>query len=203
LRGPRRGVGTRTAGRSSRFANYIDDRWRNALSQFKGNGIKGITFNTWNGYTEGWVAVPTREYGKTVYNWVRDLYEADPRHCSHMHYVDGRATHRVYGAICEKWVKLGGDRGLLGRPLTPESPSAKGRTTRFEKGSIYWGASGAWEVHGKIAEAYLAAAADASCLGLPISDEEPHGHDGRKSRFQGGVITFRMGDQQARIHCGQ
>ena len=42
-----------------------DDRWRNALSKLKGRGIKGITFNSWNGYTEGMVAVSTYEHGST------------------------------------------------------------------------------------------------------------------------------------------
>ena len=105
--------------------DYTDDRWRNALSQFKGNGIFGITFNTWNGYTEGYAAAPTREHGTTIYDWVRDLYDPEPRVCSHMEYVGGRATHRVIGAICEKWVSLGGDRGLLGAPLTDEMPSKR------------------------------------------------------------------------------
>ena len=49
---------------------YTDDRWRNGLSQLKGPGIKGITFNTWNGYTEGYAAVPSKEHGTTIFDWL-------------------------------------------------------------------------------------------------------------------------------------
>jgi hypothetical protein len=43
--------------------DYVDDRWRNWLSELKGTKIKGIVFDTWNGYTEGYAAVPSREHG--------------------------------------------------------------------------------------------------------------------------------------------
>jgi hypothetical protein len=182
--------------------DYTDDRWRNALSQFKGNGIAGITFDTWNGYTEGYAAAPTREHGTTIYDWVRDLYDPDPRVCSHTEYVNGRATHQVIGAICEKWVSLGGDRGQLGVPLTDERPSEKGRISTFASGMILWsGATGAHEVHGLIRDAYMREGLDAGCLGLPISDEEPNASNGRISRFHGGVITWKQGDVAAIIRC--
>ncbi len=84
--------------------DYIDDRWRNWLSELKSSKIKGIVFDTWNGYTEGYAATPTHEYGETVYRWLTDLFQPDPRDCSHMHYVNGAPTWRVYGAICEKWI---------------------------------------------------------------------------------------------------
>src|SRR5262245_25849711 len=184
--------------------NYdgTDDRWRNALSQLKGNGIKGITFNTWNGFTEGYAAVPTIPHGDTIYNWLRDLYAADPRECSHMHYGRGRATFRVRGAICEAWVRLGGDRGFLGIPTSNELQTKHGRVSHFAAGSIYWSVStGAHAVHGLIADAYKRAGADASCLKLPVTDEGLNGPRGRISRFQGGVITWKQGDAQAKVQC--
>jgi hypothetical protein len=182
-------------------ADYTDDRWRNALSQFKGNGIAGITFNTWNGYTEGFAAVPTVEHGTTIYNWLTDLYEPDPRVCSHMHYANGQRTHRAFGAICEKWVSLGGDRGLLGPPTSGEQASARGRGSHFARGSIFWsGGTGAHEVHGLIRDAYGESRWDAGCLGLPTSDEEDGG-GGRQARFQGGVITWTRGAPRAQVRC--
>jgi hypothetical protein len=36
-------------------------------------GQGGLVFNSWNGYTEGMAAVPTREYGNTYYSWLRRL----------------------------------------------------------------------------------------------------------------------------------
>jgi len=181
--------------------DYTDDRWRNWMSELKGPGIKGIAFNCWNGYTEGYAAVPSREHGWTVYDWLTDLFEPPPWDYSHMHYVNGARTHRVYGAICDKWLRLGADRGF-GPPLSDELPSALGRMQRFTDGkAIYWSATtGAHEVHGLIAKAYGQAGGDASCLGLPVSDEEPNGA-GRVSYFQHGRIDWNPGDTIGRITC--
>jgi LGFP repeat len=181
--------------------DYTDDRWRNWLSQLKGPGVRGITFNTWNGYTEGYAAVASREHGWTVYNWLRDLLEPLPWHYSHMHYVDGAPTHRVYGAICEKWIQLGADRGF-GAPVSAELPSALGRMQYFADGkAIYWSAATqAHELHGSIAMTYREEGADASCLGLPVSDEQVNGA-GRICYFQHGRIEWYPGDLRGRVVC--
>jgi hypothetical protein len=181
--------------------DYTEDRWRNWMSQLKAPGIKGISFNTWNGYTEGYAAVPSREHGDTVFNWLCDLLEPDPRDWSHMHYVNGAATHRVYGSICEKWIELGADRGF-GSPVSDELPSAHGRMQHFTDGkAIYWGSStGAHELHGLIARAYREVGGAESCLGLPIGDEESTG-GGRIRRFEHGRIDWSLGDSRARVTC--
>lgn len=181
--------------------DYTDDRWRNWMSELKGAGLKGITFNTWNGYTEGYAAVPSREHGWTVYNWLTDLLEPPPWDYSHMHYVNGARTHRVYGAICEKWIRLGADRGF-GAPVSEELPSALGRMQYFADGkAIYWsGATGAFAVQGLIAKTYREESGDAGCLGLPISDEEANGV-GRVSHFQHGRIDWSPGDTRGHIVC--
>jgi hypothetical protein len=181
--------------------NYSDDRWRNWLSELKGAGIRGIVMDTWNGYTEGYAAVPTAEHGEIVYNWLSDLLEPDPGDCSHMHYVNGTRTFRVYGGICEKWVQLGADRGFA-VPVGNESPSAHGRVQQFADGrAIYWGpTTGAHEVQALIGKAYQSAGADHSCLGLPISDEQADGA-GRISRFEHGTITWKPGDALGHVNC--
>jgi len=178
-----------------------DDRWRNWMSELKNPGIKGIVMDTWNGYTEGYAAVPTREHGDTVYNWLSDLLEPDPRTCSHMHYVNGTRTFRVYGAICDKWVQLGGDLGF-GRPTSNEQPTVHGRRSDFADGKgIFWSAStNAHELHGLIYQAYVEHGSDGGCLGLPVSDEEADGA-GRVNHFQHGTITWKQGDKAAVIHC--
>jgi hypothetical protein len=180
---------------------YTDDRWRNWSSELKGSGHKGIVLDTWNGYTEGYAGVPSREHGQTVYNWLTDLLEPDPRQCSHMHYVNFVSTFRVYGAICDKWVQLGADRGF-GAPTTGELASAHGRVSNFADGkAIYWsGSTGAHEVHGLIAKTYFEIGTDASCLGLPTSDEQPQGA-GRVSFFEHGEIDWTPGDTQGRVTC--
>ena len=80
--------------------------------------------DTWNGYTERYAAVPTREHLYVVPHWLTDLLEPHPRIYSHMHCVSGQATHRVYGAICEKWVQLGADRSF-GAPNRRTANSAR------------------------------------------------------------------------------
>ena len=181
--------------------DYTEDRWRNWMSQLKGPGLKGITFNTWNGYTEGYAATPSREHGWTVYNWLTDLLEPLPWDYSHMHYVNGASTHRVYGAICEKWIQLGGDRGF-GAPVSEELPSALGRMQYFADGkAIYWSAgTAAYELHGVIARTYREEGGDASCLGLPVSDEHAIGN-GRVSYFQHGRIDWAPGAARGIVTC--
>jgi LGFP repeat len=181
--------------------NYTEDRWRNWLSELKGPGIKGIVFDTWNGYTEGYAAVPSLEHGQTVYNWLTDLFEPPPWDYSHMHYVNGARTHRVYGAICEKWIANGADRGF-GPPISEELPSAHGRVQYFaNQSAIYWSArTNAHAVIGGIAKAYREAGADASCLGLPVSDEEST-NDGKVSRFEHGTISWKPGDVVGHVTC--
>lgn len=173
--------------------DYTEDRWRNAMSLLRGPGIKGITFNTWNGYTEGYAAVPTREHGATVYNWLKDLLEPPPWEFRHRHYVGGKATHRVSGPICEKWIQLGADRHF-GAPTGPERRIKRGRAQDFTGDrAIFWSsATGAHEVHGLILKTYQRAGADKSALGLPISDEEAMVR-GRVSRFENGRIEWHTG----------
>ena len=64
-----------------RIAN--DDIWHNGQTQMivsnaGANWVRGITFNTWNGYTEGYAAVPTLEYGSQAYTWLRSLFQLLP-----------------------------------------------------------------------------------------------------------------------------
>jgi len=181
--------------------NYTDDRFRNLVSEMKGKGVKGITFDTWNGYTEGYAAVPSAEHGDTVYAWLTDLFTPDPRNCSHEQFVDGVASHRVYGQICKKWIKLGGDQGF-GPPATEQLRIEHGRVSHFVGGgSIYWSHdTGAHEVHGIIGETYRSEGGGGSCLGLPISDEEADG-DGRISVFEHGVITWHDGLDRGTVSC--
>jgi hypothetical protein len=50
--------------------------WRDSLTAIAEDiPADGITVNTWNGYTEGFAAVPTLEYGSASYSWVSNLYE--------------------------------------------------------------------------------------------------------------------------------
>jgi hypothetical protein len=50
--------------------------WRAAVAALRTARVKGLVFNTWNGYTEGYAAVPTLEYGDANYLWVKELFTA-------------------------------------------------------------------------------------------------------------------------------
>ncbi len=181
--------------------NYTEDRWRNWMSQLKGPGIKGICFDTWNGYTEGYAAVPSEEHGDTVYKWLRELLAPPPWEYSDFFYVNGKSTYRVYGAICDKWHQLGADRRFAA-PVSAEAPASFGRVQYFGDGkAIYWsGATGAHEVHGQILKTYQQEGAEKSCLGFPISDEEGS-RDNRVNRFENGRIEWKAGDAEGRVIC--
>ena len=51
-----------------------DPEWRLALSLAWSDSFKGIMYNTWNGYTEGYVAVPNLEFGDDSWNWIQELF---------------------------------------------------------------------------------------------------------------------------------
>lgn len=181
--------------------NYTNDRWRNWMSLVKGPGIRGITFNTWNGYTEGYVAAPTQEHGYTVYNWLRDLFTPPPWNYDHTHYEGGIRTFRVYGAICEKWVQLGSDRGF-GAPISEEQASGAGRVSFFADGkAIYWSLrTGAHEVHGIIAQKYFTLGGGASVLGLPVTDEITEGNS-KTVYFEHGRMEWLLGTTSVCVIC--
>ncbi|MCI0409936.1 MAG: hypothetical protein L0191_15470 [Acidobacteria bacterium] len=97
-------------------------------------------------------------------------------------------------AIDLKYTALGGSTGLLGAPVTSETPlpDGAGRVRHFKNGSIYWSAStGAHEVHGAIHQKWLELGAETGLLGYPQTDERdaPDGI-GRFNDFQGGSIYW-------------
>ncbi|SPE59496.1 exported hypothetical protein [Verrucomicrobia bacterium] len=55
-----------------------DSSWLCGLDQMVHDfGQTGVVFNSWNGYTEGMVALPTSEQGSQFYNWLGSLLVAD------------------------------------------------------------------------------------------------------------------------------
>src|SRR5262245_45376855 len=77
----------------------------------------------------------------------------------------------VYGAIGEKYTKLGGERGPLGAPLSDEAPAPYGgRFNNFQNGFIYWHPqTGAFAVWGAIGEKWNEFGRVK--FGYPITDE--------------------------------
>ena len=123
------------------------------------------------------------------------------------------ACNQLVGApIYAKWAQLGGERGLLGCAMhgqvqaTTSPQGTPGTYVRFQHGIITYMAGGAranqaYEVHGRILEAYGQLGGSASWLGFPISDE----YDvpgGRRSDFEGGYIFWDRATNQARAERG-
>jgi hypothetical protein len=50
-----------------------NNQWRNAQTKMIAFGVKGITINSWNGYTEAMAAVPTLEFNEANYLWLKSL----------------------------------------------------------------------------------------------------------------------------------
>jgi uncharacterized protein with LGFP repeats len=99
-------------------------------------------------------------------------------------------AHETHGPIRAHWGALGFERGLLGFPITDQTPTPDrvGQFTHFEHGSIYWtAATGAHEVHGTIRDKWAALGRERSLLGSQFSDEYGYG-DGRRSDFQHGYL---------------
>ncbi|QHH98845.1 LGFP repeat-containing protein [Acinetobacter dispersus] len=181
----------------------IYDNWRNWMNQLRNNKVKGIVYNTWNGYTEGFVAVPSIQHGNTPYQWLTNAFQFPPGECNHQFFINGRPTYDIYGAICQKWLSLGADR-MFGAPSSRElaSASKRGRVQYFGPDkAIFWGQNtGAYLVKGIIFSRYKDIDTDSSCLGLPISDEMII-NNSYISNFENGQIKLIFGEKIPQITC--
>lgn len=114
--------------------------------------------------------------------------------------------------IHAKWTATGGERGLLGCPVTDERdalPSPRGTTGRYAEfrggdgGFIVWHGSGplagrSFEVHGCAFKVYRSLGT-ASWLGFPVSDERDV-PGGRRSDFEGGSIVWEAAGRTCRAY---
>ncbi|MBM7805807.1 uncharacterized protein with LGFP repeats [Geodermatophilus bullaregiensis] len=107
-------------------------------------------------------------------------------------YTAGTGAHAVSGTLADAWAVRGGVAGGLGWPVTDARrvPGGGGTTQTFQGGALY-ALTGAETVlvRGAVLTEYLAEAADAGALGLPIGEEttEP---TGQVQRFQRGIVHW-------------
>ena len=106
--------------------------------------------------------------------------------------------YEVHGAIEAKYLAKCGPSGVLGGPVTNETPTPDrvGRYNAFANGgSIYWSpTTGANEVHGDIRKVWQAVGWEGGPLGYPITDEtSTPGILGRYNAFQRGSIYWSPG----------
>lgn len=130
--------------------------------------------------------------GHNFSSWNFDLLDAVPRMVGILEKPQSRPS--VGGAIGERWVSLGAEKGFLGWPVTGEltCPDGKGKYVEFEGGSICWTSwTGAWSIRGAIRDAWLRLGGPTRPLGYPVTDElqTPDGV-GRCNHFEFGSIYW-------------
>jgi uncharacterized protein with LGFP repeats len=106
--------------------------------------------------------------------------------------------------IEDKYAALGGTRGFLGQPTTPEQglPDRRGRHRDYQHGVIYWSPeTGAHVVYGSIGQKWAELGREAGFLGDPVTDETgaPDGH-GRYNHFQHGSIYWTLDTEAHEVH---
>ena len=98
----------------------------------------------------------------------------------------------VRGSIRDKWIAVGGPRGILGYPVTGTrvAGDSVGRYNHFQTGSVFYSpATGTHEVHGVIWDRWAASGYERGPLGYPITDEYAV-NGGRQSDFQRGFLRL-------------
>ena len=101
----------------------------------------------------------------------------------------GLAT--IHGAIYDKWVQTGAEKGPLGYPIGDETgtPDGIGRFNRFTGGMMYWHPQhGAHEIRGSILKKWANQGYEKGTIGYPV--EDPKGDGGFKitQKFQQGSL---------------
>ncbi len=121
-----------------------------------------------------------------------------------VHWSAATGAHAVWGAVRERYLTLGGEDGLTGRPTDDEydAPAAPGRQPGRGQDFVGAGAPGApavtiaWSpptgahsVRSPIREAWVQAGGTRGRLGFPTSEPRPVGAGRVRSDFQGGYAV--------------
>jgi len=121
----------------------------------------------------------------------------------------GTPVRIVSGPILAKWALLGYETGVAGSPAGELSQflsfaGTRGTAQAFQNGVIYAGQSGpqagkSFLVSGLILAKYTALGAVSGVFGMPSNDE--FGIDGkRRQDFEGGYISYALGDLEAQAY---
>ncbi|WP_273352963.1 LGFP repeat-containing protein [Corynebacterium resistens] len=102
----------------------------------------------------------------------------------------------IHGAIYDKWIQTGAEKGPLGYPVTDETktPDGIGRFNRFTGGMIYWHPKhGAHFIKGNMLDQWGTAGYEKSTLGYPTEDPQNNGQALQSQRFQHGRLHGGIG----------
>ena len=100
----------------------------------------------------------------------------------------------VSGRIGDRWELLGGEKSSLGYPISSEGKNLAngGAFQKFENGRIYYTrATGAWEISGKIYDAWYKQGTEWGALGYPTSEEKKDASGATYQQFEHGRIYLR------------
>ncbi|KAM3078235.1 hypothetical protein ACMFMG_002466 [Clarireedia jacksonii] len=105
-----------------------------------------------------------------------------------------RGAFLIYGDIYKKWYSEGGERGVLGYPISDEASTIDGlyRFNNFSNGgAIYWiQERGPVRISGDIYKKWMCLGGELSCLGYPLIDERQGRSNTRYSNFSNGSIWW-------------
>lgn len=111
--------------------------------------------------------------------------------------VSGTGTYPVWGGINATYESLGGVQGYLGYPKGAEKcgqPAAGSCIQHFQRGLIYYGPGGTWQIWGAIGAAYDSLGGPDSYLGYPTGAEKCGLAGGAcRQTFQRGSVYFAPG----------
>lgn len=113
-----------------------------------------------------------------------------------LHAVPERGTFPVWGGINASYEALGGQSGYLGYPVEAETCGQPAGTCvqHFQRGLIYYGPAGTWQIWGAIGAAYDSLGGAGGYLGYPTAAEQcglPSGACVQK--FQRGSMYYAPG----------
>ena len=102
-------------------------------------------------------------------------------------FQSSQGTFVARGSVGDYYLKLGGEKSLLGLPTSNEFQVPNGWRQNFEGGAIFHSGAGSYTVRGSVGNHYFSLGAEKSQLGLPTSNEfqVPNGW---RQNFQNGVI---------------
>jgi LGFP repeat len=179
-------VGPTSHGRASSF-QHGRISWASALGAFETVGAIATAFRR-NGLEDGILGYPTAGQ--------RTSADGKGRYSTFQYgrivLTPAGIAFTASGPIGAKYIALGAEGGLLGYPTRDESAAAVtgARYTSYEHGRICWSsATAAHETHGPIWTEYVSRGAEASPLGLPVSDVVVVAAGGSRQDFQHGSLV--------------
>lgn len=157
--------------------------WKDSIG---GRIILGAVAGKWYslGAENSWMGYPTSNE-ILIKNGVFQTFEKGS-----IYWSERTGAQPVFGAVADKWYRIGAENSNLGYPTTSEIVINGGVYQQFQNGKIYWSEkTGAYPMFGAINNSWTAWGAEKSSLGYPTSAE--YVSNGKVwQNFQNGKISW-------------